>query len=442
MLIPSIVAFLACASQPDWLVRTDVIEPGGDCAAGGLSVLGGTDVDGDQILEDDEVKSREVVCNGTDGTSGATTLVSTSEEPAGANSAEGGTRVDSGIDDNADGQLSDDEIDVTTYVCDGATPETDVVWYGDVSIQTAEDADQLAGYDVINGSLDIYMEGDLSLPDLRAVSGYTYMYDSDADNDTLLRLSAPSLEQLGYLNVSNSTLDAPELSLVQAVYIEGTVADVEFLSGVSRLQRLELYSATVADTSGFSGPESIQEIALSSNNVTLASLTSFDSLYAYGANMSAPNVTSARYVYMSDIASNLNFLTGITDIETIELYGVTIGDDASFANLRTIDDLSVYYGTMPDVPSLTAVTALTVYDTTATTLDGLSALRSFENLYVYYNSSLSDIEGISGATPADAHFVQFYYNPSLCSYDTEGLLSRMGVTSYYVYYSSDSSSCP
>jgi hypothetical protein len=285
------------------------------------------------------------------------------------------------------------------------------------------------------------MEGDVSLPDLRAVSGYVYLYDSDADNDTALRLSAPSLEQAGYVNVSNATLEAPELSLVQGVYVEGGVEDVEFLSGVSRLQRLEVYNATVADTTGFSGPESIHEISLSYNNVTLSSLTSFDSLYTQDANMSAPNVTSARYVSMSDINSNLNFLNGVTDIETIELYSVTIGDDASFANLRSIENLSVYYGTFPDLPSLTTTTMLTLYDTNATSLDGLSALRSFETLYVYYNSALSDIDGISGAVPTGSHYVQLYYNPSLCTYDTEGLLSRMGVSSYYVYYSSDSS-CP
>ena len=59
--------------------------------------------------------------NGTNGTSGATALVKQTPEPAGANCANGGTRIDSGTDANANGVLDATEITATSYACNGAT---------------------------------------------------------------------------------------------------------------------------------------------------------------------------------------------------------------------------------------------------------------------------------------------------------------------------------
>ena len=63
--------------------------------------------------------------NGTDGidgapgTNGLNALVSTIEEPAGANCEFGGLRFDIGVDDSSDGILHPGEIDQTTYICNG-----------------------------------------------------------------------------------------------------------------------------------------------------------------------------------------------------------------------------------------------------------------------------------------------------------------------------------
>ena len=53
----------------------------------------------------------------------AAALVETSAEPAGDNCAESGVRVDSGVDEDGDGALSDSEIDSTQFVCNGPSGE-------------------------------------------------------------------------------------------------------------------------------------------------------------------------------------------------------------------------------------------------------------------------------------------------------------------------------
>jgi hypothetical protein len=52
-----------------------------------------------------------------DGAPGA--LLDFTDEPAGSNCPVGGTRIDAGRDDDGDGQLDADEVDTTTFVCDG-----------------------------------------------------------------------------------------------------------------------------------------------------------------------------------------------------------------------------------------------------------------------------------------------------------------------------------
>ncbi|MCH8844906.1 MAG: hypothetical protein IID61_18260, partial [SAR324 cluster bacterium] len=92
-----------------------------NCPTGGSAFDVGIDANGNGVLDEDEVTETVYVCNGEDG---QVSLIFISGEPAGDNCAYGGERVDAGLDDNGDGVLDADEIDTTTYVCDG-DPGTD-----------------------------------------------------------------------------------------------------------------------------------------------------------------------------------------------------------------------------------------------------------------------------------------------------------------------------
>lgn len=102
------------------LVDVVVEAAGANCTAGGYRIDRGFDDDHDATLDPEEVDGSSYLCHGQDGTDGAQTLLAISTEPAGANCADGGQQVDYGSDDDADNFLDAAEIDGTAYVCNGA----------------------------------------------------------------------------------------------------------------------------------------------------------------------------------------------------------------------------------------------------------------------------------------------------------------------------------
>lgn len=93
--------------------------PGANCADGGQRIDWGIDDDGDGILEAGEIEGTRYVCNGSDGSDGVGSLVDVTNEAPGANCARGGFRIDWGADDDGDGTLDAGEVDGTVYVCSG-----------------------------------------------------------------------------------------------------------------------------------------------------------------------------------------------------------------------------------------------------------------------------------------------------------------------------------
>ncbi|MFZ9890166.1 MAG: DUF7151 family protein, partial [Myxococcota bacterium] len=92
---------------------------GAECSAGGLLIRSGLDADGDGALDDDEVLRTERLCNGAAGADGATTLVVLSEVAAGETCAAGGVKMVTGLDVNGDGTLSEGEVTQEAVVCHG-----------------------------------------------------------------------------------------------------------------------------------------------------------------------------------------------------------------------------------------------------------------------------------------------------------------------------------
>jgi hypothetical protein len=101
-------------------------DPGANCPNGGVKIEHGLDDNGDGVLDDIEVDGEAFLCNGadgedgTDGEDGATSLVKLSAEPAGDNCANGGVRIEQGLDADGDGILGSGEVTETTFVCNGA----------------------------------------------------------------------------------------------------------------------------------------------------------------------------------------------------------------------------------------------------------------------------------------------------------------------------------
>ncbi len=103
-------------------------EPSGEtCPTGGKRIDVGVDngaggtIPFDGKLDGAEVTSTSYACNGAVGAAGAAALVTTAAEPAGANCAKGGQKVEAGVDSNGNGVLDASEVTSTAYVCTGAT---------------------------------------------------------------------------------------------------------------------------------------------------------------------------------------------------------------------------------------------------------------------------------------------------------------------------------
>lgn len=130
----------ACGARVDGatsLIDVQVEPAGANCAEGGYRITSGLDQDDDGVLSSNEAESTAFSCegdggldgrhgtdgrngrNGTNGTDGHTTLIQTSNEPAGPNCAEGGYRITAGLDENDDGVLSDAEVASTVFSCEG-----------------------------------------------------------------------------------------------------------------------------------------------------------------------------------------------------------------------------------------------------------------------------------------------------------------------------------
>lgn len=130
----------ACNARVDGfttLVDTSVAQPSGACSTGGVKISSGKDLNENGALDADEIQDSELVChgdrgaagrdgthgtdgsNGTDGEHGLNTLVEMTDiapDPAGA-CYFGGTRIDTGLDTNRDGELAAAEIQHTSTVC-------------------------------------------------------------------------------------------------------------------------------------------------------------------------------------------------------------------------------------------------------------------------------------------------------------------------------------
>ena len=94
------------------------------CENGGLKIETGLDEDADNVLDLDEIESTNYVCHGMDGLNGYSALTMSKTENPGANCPNGGIQILSGQDINNNGVLDDDEVVSTAYICNEAPVES------------------------------------------------------------------------------------------------------------------------------------------------------------------------------------------------------------------------------------------------------------------------------------------------------------------------------
>lgn len=98
------------------LLRVDDVSAGAVCPAGGTRVQTGFDSNANNVLDGNEVQSTRYVCNGEAGKSTLVSFSAIAADPTGV-CFFGGTRIDSGLDVDGDGVLDANEILSTRNVC-------------------------------------------------------------------------------------------------------------------------------------------------------------------------------------------------------------------------------------------------------------------------------------------------------------------------------------
>ena len=187
------------AAAVNTLIRTKVEAAGSNCANGGIKIEIGPDNNGNDTLDDNEVNSNltKYICDGAAGNSPKKTLISTKTESAGSNCANGGTKIEVGTDSNGNDTLDNDEIDssLTKYICNGVGGTAAV----NTLIRTKVEA---AGSNCANGGIKIEIgpdnNGNDTLDDNEVNSNLTkYICDGAAGNSPKKTLISTKTESAG-----------------------------------------------------------------------------------------------------------------------------------------------------------------------------------------------------------------------------------------------------
>lgn len=178
-------------------------EPAGtNCTAGGKKIASGTDTNNNGTLDEAEIIKTEYICNGTNGAAGtdgengtngkdgANTIIITTKEGPGTNCANGGYKIEIGVD--TDGDLTLDPAETQTlFVCNGADGAK-----GDTGDSGTDGADGYSCWDLNKNHAcdlvteDINLDSDCTPADCKGTDG------NDGTNGVCANNAAPVIDSI------------------------------------------------------------------------------------------------------------------------------------------------------------------------------------------------------------------------------------------------------
>jgi hypothetical protein len=126
---------------------TSLLPSGPECENGGVKVSLGPDNNRNGSLDQSEVVSTQVVCNGANGVN---SLINTTDETAGLNCSGGGQTIETGLDSNKNGTLDQTEVQATRYICNGTDGTSSYLMISEIS----------DGIECENGGVEVKMGTD------------------------------------------------------------------------------------------------------------------------------------------------------------------------------------------------------------------------------------------------------------------------------------------
>jgi hypothetical protein len=242
-----------------------------ECPDGTSATLTGGEAGTDGIAGTDGTNGTD----GTDGAAGTAALIRIDEEAPGESCAKGGVAIHAGLDDDADGALSDLEIDSTAYLCNG-TDGTD-------GIDGANGSD---GGDGSDGSAALIRIEALAAGDECSEGGVVIYAGADTDGDAYLdeaevtetaylcgaELAEPAVVT-GTVEFPSASSSVPRGSLggLGTFYIAGDYVTQTFTgTGLSSVTELDL-AFDMHDGTGSSCSVGIMSWDVSVNDTTVGS---------------------------------------------------------------------------------------------------------------------------------------------------------------------------
>lgn len=323
-------------------------------------------------------------------------LLRIDDEPPGANCEFGGSAVHTGVDANDDGELADDEITETQYVCDDDPNVLVGKLSGNYTIRNELDALFLAQVTEITGDLWIDAPGltSIALPSLQIVGGdIVFLEAGDLELvafPVLTTAGSPDTEEAldtGNVGVRSGGVELDVSSLAELngdVLLGGVIIDVSMPMLVSIRGRL----AITADTPTLSFPKltSIGGLGLSIDQTAVENLDGFAALTDVQYQVRLTNNQLLQDV------SGLSLVSG--DLTRLRISGSPL-----------VEDLSGLEG-------ITGVSSLYLANNAALqTLSGLNGLQSVWSLYLGQHPSITSLAGLSSLTSVTK--VSLHANPLL-----------------------------
>jgi hypothetical protein len=412
------------------LVASLAEPPGANCAEGGQAIESGLDTNGNGVLDASEVTHTSYVCAGANGEQ---PLIRIDPEPDGSHCAAGGSAVNVGIDTNGDSILEDSEIETTSYICNPTNP---TVIDGSFTVNNSVDAAQLVGVTHITGNLTIDAVG-LSSIDLGALATVDGTINVTGFSGTMIAM--PALTATGALEYRvAAALAVPVLATAGGIQINNvavaalpaltTVGNLSF--GGDALTSVSVPVLTTAASISISNSSALTAIDLPHVMTTSLTITSDQHLATLTIHL-----TSAGNVWLQDLpalaAIDLSSLTRITGILVIENTAATSLDVSALTSIDSWLQISNTSFTALSFPALTSVA---------------STLTGGEGASIADNSALTSITApmwtTFGPTPATPNVgVQIYGNPLLPTCMAQAVLAQTTSVNSFVAFNDDAATC-
>ena len=166
-----------------------------------------------------------------------------------------------------------------------------------------------------------------------------------------------------------------------------SISDLSPLSGLTKLESLNLEANSIADVSALSGLTSLTYLNLYKNSISDISALS--------------GLTSLTWLNLfNNSITDVSALSGLTNLEGLNLINNSIADVSALSGLTNLEYLYLISNSITDVSGLSGLTSLIELFLDAnsiTDVSGLSGLTSLRKLYLRSNS-IADVSALSGLT--------------------------------------------